>query len=167
MMFRKTICGLAVLCLVVLGMQSTAQAGTGAFAGMALPTGTFGDMAGTGYYVGGEYYMPVAPTTSVGVRGTYNHFGWDQDVDGSFKAIEAMAYGKISSPAGPFGMVGMGLSNYKASIGDLDGSRESDFAWTVGGGYDLTKVQISALYHTIATEGESTNWITFSAGIGF
>jgi hypothetical protein len=167
MMFRKTFYTFAVLCLTILGTNSAAQANATAFAGMALPTGDFGDAASTGYFVGGEYWMPVAPTTSVGVRGAYNRFGWDEDVDGNFNALEAMAIGKISSPAGPFGMVGMGLSSSKAEVGDMETDRQTDFAWAVGGGYNLTKVQLTALWHSIATEGESTNWITFSAGFGF
>jgi hypothetical protein len=149
------------------GVSSLAWAGASAFAGMAMPTGNFGDAASSGYYLGGSYSMPVAPLASVGVRGAYNRFSWDNDVDGNFNSLEALAFGKISSPTGPFGMVGLGLSNSEAVMGDIEGSRQTDFAMAVGGGYSLTKVEVMAMYHTINTEGESVNYFTLSAGLGF
>lgn len=163
----KLLCFLVALCLMTFGASSLAWAGASAFAGMAMPTGTFGDAASSGYYVGGAYAMPVTPLASVGVRGAYNRFSWDQDVEGNFNSLEALAFGKISSPAGPFGLVGVGLSNSEAIMGDIESDRETDLTMAFGGGYSLTKLEVMAMYHTISTEGESVNYFTLSAGLGF
>lgn len=167
MMTRKSVCVFLALCILSLGTVSAAWAGASAFAGMAVPTGNFGDAAGAGYYLGGAYEKPVTTRTSVGVRGAYNRFGWDNEVDGNFNSIEAMAFGKVSAPSGPFGMVGLGLANSKAVVQNFDSDRETDLKMAVGGGYSLTKVEIAAMYHTITTEGSSINYLTLSAGMGF
>jgi hypothetical protein len=164
---RKMVCVLCATCLITFGASTAAWAGGSAFAGMAMPTGNFGDAAGAGYFVGGAYDMPVTPLISAGVRGAYNRFGWDNDVDGNFNSIEAMAYGKVASPAGPFGMVGLGLANSEAVVGDLSSDRQTDLKMAIGAGYSLTKVEISAMYHSISTEGSSINYFTLAAGMGF
>jgi hypothetical protein len=162
----KLICALGAMSLVICG-AGAAWAGASAFAGMAMPTGDFGDAAGSGYFVGGAYDMPVTPVASVGVRGAFNRFGWDNDVDGNFQAIEAQAFGKIASPSGPFGVLGLGLANSKAVIADIDGDRATDLSMAIGGGYSLTKFEVTAMYHTISTDGSSIKYVTLAAGMGF
>jgi hypothetical protein len=163
----KLICGLGVLFLMTFGASSVAWAGASAFAGMAMPTGNFGDAASSGYYVGGAYALPVTPVASVGVRGAYNRFSWDNEVDGNFNSVEALAFGKLTAPSGPFGLVGLGLANSEATMGDLESDRETDLAVAVGGGYSLTKLEVTAMYHTISAENSSINYFTLSAGVGF
>jgi hypothetical protein len=158
---------LVALTISIFAATSVAAADISAFAGMAMPTGDFGDAANSGYYVGGAYAMPVAPKVSVGIHAAYNHFGWAQDVEGDFNAIEALAFGKVAAPTGPFGLLGMGVSNSKAVIETFESDRSTDFAMAIGGGYALTKLQITALYHSLGTEGNSINYFTLSAGMGF
>ncbi len=169
---RKNLSLLAGVCILCCAGAVPALAGGSAFVGLSAPTGDFGDAANISYHLGGAYDMPVAPMLSAGVRAAYNRWGWENDVDGNFNAIEALAYGKISTPAGPFGMLGFGLSSSKAEISvpgfpTVESDRQTDFTWALGGGYHFMMVEMTALYHSISTEGTSSNYFTISAGVDF
>jgi hypothetical protein len=158
--------------LLTCGTVAPAQASLGGFVGVSHPMGDFGDATNTGYHIGGLYSMPLLPTISAGLRGAYNHFGWDaEDTDGSFNSLELLAFGKISVPAGPFGMIGFGFSSSKIDLDtnptDIDTDRDTDFTYAIGGGYNLMMLKITVLYHSISTEGDASNYLTLSAGIEF
>jgi hypothetical protein len=169
---RKYLSLLAGICILSCAAAAPAMAGGSVFAGLSAPTGDFGDVANVSYHFGGAVGFPMAPMFSVGVRAAYNRWGWENNVDGNFNAIEALAYGKVSAPAGPFGMVGLGLSSTKGEISlpglpTQESDRQTDFAWALGGGYSIMMVEMTALYHSISTDGGSTNYFTISAGVGF
>jgi hypothetical protein len=172
MSIRKQLALLGTVCLLTGLVAAPALAGGNVFAGLSLPTGDFGDAASMGYHLGGAVAFPMAPLFNVGVRAAYNRWGWEDDVDGNFSTIEALAFAKVSAPAGPFGMVGIGLSSSDAEQ-TLPGEptqefdRQTDFAWALGGGYGMTMFEITLLYHSISTEGDATNYFTLSAGLGF
>jgi hypothetical protein len=167
MTFRKTVTILGVVSLLTLGASAPAMAGGSVFAGVSLPAGDFGDVAKTSYQVGASYGVPVAPMASVGAWAAYNRFSWSEGIEGNFNSVELLAYGRFSAPVGPFGMVGLGMSNSKATVASFESDRQTDFTWAIGGGYAMTMFELTAMYHSIATEGSSTNYLTFTAGIGF
>jgi len=167
MTLRKSVMILGVVGLLSLGASAPVMAGGSVFAGISLPAGEFSDVAKTSYQVGASYGIPVAPMASVGAWAAYNRFSWDEGIEGNFNSVELLAYGRFSAPIGPFGMVGLGMSNSKASVASFESDRQTDFTWAVGGGYKMTMLELTGMYHSIATEGSSTNYLTLTAGIGF
>lgn len=163
---RKLLGTLVAACLIACLTSAPALAGLGGFAGLSHPTGDLGDQAKMGYHLGGYFTNPLLPTVSIGGRLAYNHHGWE-DTGGNFKTYELLAIGKVSLPmVGPFGMIGFGLSSSKATIDEQDLDRETDFTYAIGGGYKMTLLEFTLLYHSIsADEGTSSYW-TLSAGIG-
>jgi hypothetical protein len=157
----------AIVSLVLLGHSAAALANASAFAGVSMPTGNLADVVNPGYYVGGAYAMPVAPAASIGLRGAYNRWSWDTDSEGSLNSVEALAFGKVAAPVGPFGLVGLGLSSSRGSVAEVESARQTDFSFAVGGGYSLSRLEVTAMYHSISSEGDSSNYLTFSAGLGF
>jgi hypothetical protein len=171
MTFRKTLLVLGAVGLLSIGLSAPAMAGGSVFAGVSMPTGDFADAAKMSYQFGASYGIPVAPMVNIGAMAAYNRFSWEEGVEGNFNSIELLAFGRFSAPVGPFGMVGLGMSNYAVNIEiaglSIPSDRESDFTWAIGGGYKFTMVEFTGLYHNISTEGGSTNYFTLTAGLGF
>jgi len=167
MMTRKTLLIFGAVGLLTICASAPAMAGGSVFAGLNMPSGDFSDVAKTSYQLGASYGFPVAPMASVGAWGAYNRFSWQEGIDGNFNSIELLGYGRISAPVGVFGMLGLGFSNYKATLGDLAGDRETDFTWAMGGGYKMTMLELTAMYHSISTDASSTNYFSITAGLGF
>jgi CheY-like chemotaxis protein len=83
----------------------------------------------------------------------------------------------FGSMVGPnfFAQGGVGLYNVSFNmedsiVGDLDDS-SSEFGFNVGAGVGFpvgpkTRMNVQGQYHSVATEGESTNYLAFRAGIG-
>ena len=160
---NKSLVILAVFGLMLFGV-SAAQAGGGVYAGLSLPMGDFGDGADMGYHGGVSFSMPAAPTLSIGGMGSYHYWGI-KDSNESGNMIEALGFAKLTTPGGLFGMVGLGLGSGDDSAAGSE--RTTDLASALGGGYSLTMIDVTVLYHMVSTEGSNTNFLTISAGIGF
>ncbi len=167
MTIRKILMTLGAVGLLSLVASAPAVAGGSVFAGLSLPSGDFSDVAKTSYQIGASYGFPVAPMASIGAWGAYNHFSWEEGIDGNFNSIELLAFGRVSAPIGPFGMMGLGFSNSKATIATFESDRETDFTWAIGGGYKMAVLELTGLYHSIRTDGSPTNYFSLTAGIGF
>ena len=156
----------AVLILAA-SVATPAKAQLSAFAGVNFPTGKFGDTAGTGWQLGAAYDLSLLPIVSVGAWGAFNRFGLD-NADGNYNSWELLARGKLSLPiTGLYGWLGLGLSNSKLSIKNLDNSRQTDFTWALGGGWKMTLLDITLTYHQIGTERTTSNYFTLGAGVSF
>jgi hypothetical protein len=64
-------------------------------------------------------------------------------------------------------MVGLELSSSRASMAELTSNRQTDFAFAICRGHSVSMAEITALYHSINRESESTNCVTLAAGLGF
>jgi hypothetical protein len=161
----------AALVLVTGAATHPVLAGMEGFVGATLPSGDFGDMAKTGYHLGGAYTIPVGPTASIGAWGAYHLIGIEDPVGGDANMLQLMGIARISAPMGPFGQVGLGLASMKYEPDEATAmfseDRETDLVFAIGGGYNMSMLKITAMYHSISSEGSSTNMITVSAGLGF
>ena len=98
-------------------------------------------------------------------------------MDGNVIMVEVLGVGKIATPAGLFFVAGLGLTaskvsfdlaeDYSGIFDDADPETETDFTAVGGVGFSVLPLEVTALYHNISTEDESTAYITVSAGIGF
>jgi opacity protein-like surface antigen len=126
---------------------STTQAqglGFGLHAGLALPMGDLGDIAGMGFQVGGELgFNPAALPVGIRIDVDFTRFGLDVeglDIDGSIRSISGAANAILKIPStsiSPYVVGGVGMFNSKVSIDDsqFDGDDSStDFGVQVGGG---------------------------------
>jgi len=166
MTYRKSVFFLGAVCLLALGASVPAQAGIGAFAGINIPTGSFDDVANTGYQIGANYTFPLLPIVHIGAWGAYNHFGGEGET--SFNNWELLAIGKVYLPiTGLHGLIGLGFANSggKDNTGESF-DRETDFAYALGGGWDMTLLTFALTFHQVGSETTS-NWFTLSAGVNF
>lgn len=168
---------LPVMVLVVIaGLATPLLAGPSIFAGVSAPTGDLGDQWKIGYHGGVQYVYPVTPLGSIGIRGAYNRFSPDEVAgatpDGHLNMIEVLAVGQISLVAGPRFIAGLGLTRFdrELSNGELGGTEtvaESDFTAVAGVGMSYVAFEVTALYHSVASEGNASNYVTLSVGLGF
>ncbi len=162
---------IVLLTLTLAGaVSASALAGPSIFAGVSLPTGDLADGFKTGLHAGAAFTQPVTPMGSIGVRGAFNRFAAEDILvadDGHLNMIELLGIGKLTLPAGPYFVAGLGLTNWKVTLDDWSGDSETDFTVAAGVGYTLVKLQLEAMYHNISTEGESSAYITASAGLAF
>ena len=152
----------------------------GGMLGATLPTGDFGDIAGTGYHFGalGEYGRPAWPFA---IRGelTYHRNDID-DIDGNVSVLSfvgniAFPFGDAASTTRPYIIGGLGVHNVDISVeipgeGD-DSESETKFGVNFGGGitFDLAGFQtfVEARYHSVFTSGSNTTFIPLSFGFKF
>jgi len=168
-MMRKLL-SLVVL-VVITGLATPLLAGPSIFAGVSAPMGDLGDWWKIGYHGGAQYLYPVTPLGSVGIRGTYNRFSPSEvegvAYDGHLNMLEVLAVGQISLVAGPRFIAGLGLTRYDGEFGPTEISAETDFTAVAGVGMSFVAFEVTALYHSVASEGNSSNYATLSAGLGF
>jgi hypothetical protein len=163
---RKSVVLLGIACLLALGLTTQAQAGIGAFAGINFPTGTFSNDANTGYQIGASYTMPLLPIAHIGAWGAYNSFGGKGEL--SFNNWELLAIGKVNVPiTGLHGLIGLGFANSGGKgINGESSDRETDFAYALGAGWDMTLLTFALTFHQVGSE-TTANWFTLSAGVNF
>jgi hypothetical protein len=163
---------LSVMVLVVItGLTTPLLAGPSIFAGVSAPMGDLGDRWKIGYHGGAQYLCPVTPLGSIGIRGAYNRFSPDEvggvTPDGHLNMVEVLAVGQISLVAGPRFIAGLGLTRYDGESGVAEIKAESDFTAMAGVGMSFVAFEVTALYHSVASEGNASNYVTLSAGLGF
>ena len=154
---------------------ANAQARFGLAAGLAMPTGDFGDFATSGFNIEGSAEFRPA-TMPFGLRADifYNRFSADEDVglDGSFSAFGG-ALNALFQMAGvaatPYLVVGPTVTNLSADIEGVDIDSETKIGAQAGVGVKFPlsgfTSKIEARYHTVFTEDEATNMFIVNFGI--
>ncbi len=173
--------GVVVSALVVgafaFGESAEAQTRFGIAAGIAVPTGDFGDVASSGFNIEGSVeFKPM--TMPFGIRGDlfYNRFGVDfTGADGNFTALGG-ALNAVFQMAGvgaaPYLIVGPTITNLDAEIdglGDAEGETKIGAQGGVGVKFPLSGFtsKVEARYNTIFTEDSNTNLFIVNFGILF
>ena len=146
----------------------------GLAAGATFPQGDVGDVFDWGYHVSGQ--VGIKPAASpVGFRGDvmFHSFGAKDDSGFDGENLNVLA-GIVNAELGLGGVAARpyiigGLGMYRSTLADSDA--ETDFGFNVGAGVDFALAGFSAFgevrFHSIQTEGESTNIIPVSFGLRF
>ena len=141
---------------------------------------------GGGLAFGAGYWRSASPTVQWGVEASYDNLGsveydngntTDNTISGSLVRVTPALRMNFGSMVGPnfFAQGGAGIYSVAADVedsifGDLSESN-SEFGFNLGAGVGFpvgpkTRMNIQGQYHSVATEGESTNYLAFRAGIG-
>lgn len=157
---------------------------------------TSGDSWGGGVTFGAAYWRPMSPSVSWGAEMSLDNLGnvtetyvepvtlanvTEERSAKAFRINPAIRF-NFGAPVGPsfFAQGGVGLyslsakysySDDQGNSGSLDGS-DSKVGFNLGAGVGFpvgpkTKLNFQGNYHTVSTEGSSTNYLQFRAGIGF
>ena len=147
-----------------------------------------GDAMGGGIGFGAAYWKGASPAISWGAEVSYDNLGSAEYTD----PVSSESY-KVSSnvfrvnPAirytfGPgtgtsfYAQGGAGWYNVSAKIEDSvngnfdDSSSKIGFNFGAGVNFPVaptTKMNVGVQYHTVSTEGQSTDYLNFRAGVGF
>jgi opacity protein-like surface antigen len=148
-------------------------------------TGT--DQLGGGLTFGAGYWRNASPSVSWGAELGFDNLGnvnydngntTDNQISSSAFRVNPAIRFKFGAPVGPsfHAQAGAGLYNVSMDIKDsVDGNvsqSQSKFGFNVGAGVSFpvgpkTRANLTGLYHSVSTEGESLNYLQFRAGIGF
>ena len=141
---------------------------------------------GGGLAFGAGYWRSASPKVQWGVEASYDNLGsveydngntTDNTISGKIFRVSPGLRMNFGSMVGPnfFAQGGAGLYNVSANVedsvfGNVDDS-SSEFGFNLGAGVGFpvgptTRMNINGQYHSVATEGESTNYLAFRAGIG-
>ncbi len=146
------------------------------------------DAMGGGVGFGASYWKGVSPSVSWGAEVSYDNLGSAEYTDalsssttkvsGSvFRVNPAVRYtfgpgvGTSFYAQGGAGWYNVSGKVEDSVIGNVDDS-QSKIGFNFGAGVNFpvaptTKMNVGLNYHTVSTEGESTNYVNFRAGIGF
>lgn len=160
--------------------SANAQTRFGLAAGLAVPTGDFGDFAKSGFNVEGsvEWKSMDLP---FGIRGDvfYNRLAFDEDViggDGNFTAIGGglnAIFQMAGIGAAPYLLVGPGIVNLDGDADDpgvdIEGETKFGLQGGVGVKFPLSgfTTKLEGRYHTVFTEDENTNFFIVNFGVLF
>jgi hypothetical protein len=181
---KRIVLGFAVLALALpaaAGAQVPSVPGTielSVLGGPSVPMGDFSDFAATGYGIGvdGSYY--VVPAFGVGANIIYNSYNAQDSapsVDANMTIWEFTAHGKYTfmpGPISPYGKVALGWFRSGVEVGTETVS-SSDMGVGAGVGAQWHPptsnmgVFAEAMYNNIFTDGSSTNYVSFRAGVNF
>lgn len=175
--------GLGALALATTAAPTFAQKPSlGIAAGVSMPQGDFKDIAGSGLNgtVALGLGMPMLPV-GVRIEGAYNRFPFSDDIKavigekGSWNFASATANVTLGLPlsaivVSPYVIAGGGMYWGNCSVKTACDA-ESKFGYNAGLGVKLRALLLSgyveARYHSIQTEGESTNFLPITIGIMF
>lgn len=172
--FGLTVAALALSALAF-APGANAQARFGLAAGLAVPTGDFGDEVGTGFNIEGSAEFRPA-TMPFGLRAdlSYNRFSVDEDTgfDGNISAFGG-ALNALFQMAGiaatPYLVVGPTITNISFDVDgqDIDSQTKIGAQGGVGVKFPLSGFtsKIEARYHTIFTDDDNTNLFLINFGI--
>lgn len=163
----------ATALLVAVSTTAEAQGKFGARAGIALPTGDFGDGFDMGFGIGGNFYQAINDKLTLRVDLDWSTFG-ASDVDADLTQLGLTVNGMIPFNTGtglmPYGLVGVGFYQQKITFGGSSVD-ESDLAWNIGAGFNFkmsnANLFAEVVYRSIMTEGEATNSLPVRVGIRF
>jgi len=147
-----------------------------------------GDAMGGGIGFGAAYWRSASPSISWGGEVSYDNLGSAEYTDPLSSATSKVSASVLRvNPAvryifGPgvgtnfFAQAGVGYydvsSKFEDSVAGNSDASESKIGFNFGAGVNFpvaptTKMNLGLQYHTISTEGQSTNYINFRAGVGF
>lgn len=181
---RSKIVFLGLTALALTASPATAQKpfSFGVGGGVALPLGNFKDQANTGLNatVALGLGLPMLPV-GVRIEGAYNRFGFSDEAKavflgekGNWSISSATANVTLGLPisavvVSPYLIAGGGMYWNSCSLSIC--TSESDFGYNVGLGVKLRALVASgyleARYHSVQSEGESTNFIPITIGFTF
>ena len=142
---------------------------------------------GGGAAFGAGYYRSLAPMLNWGIEVGMDNLGSSDFNDPLFGSgqVSAKAFRinpalriNLGAPVGPslFAQVAGGLYNVKGEVkfdsgGSVNGS-DTKFGANVGAGVGFpiapkTRMSLLGQYHTVATDGQTTNYFAVKAGLGF
>jgi len=142
---------------------------------------------GGGLSFGAAYWRPASPMISWGLEAGFDNLGnanydngttTDNELKSSAFRVNPAIRFNFGAGVGPsfFAQGGAGLYNVSMDIkdsvvGDASDS-QSKFGFNVGAGASFpvgpkTRMNLTGLYHTVSTEGQSLNYVQFRAGVGF
>ena len=153
----------------------------GIAAGVSMPQGNYGDVAGNGYHATAALGLGL-PLLPVGLRieGSYNRFALSEEMEalvgeaGNWSLASATANLTYSLPlpavvVSPYVIGGGGMYWGSCSADACD--TQSDFGYNAGVGVKFMMLVMSAYaearYHSVQTEGESTNYMPITIGFMF
>ena len=154
------------------------------YGGMSNPTG---EGSPDGSFAGRVNLLYQAtPVIGVGMEVGYHKFGsMDSDMGGgvtletssnTWQFTPTVKAQSVQGSIRPYGIGGLGFYNssfsMEASDGSVDASDSStDFGFNLGAGAEFgtgpTTFGVETRWHSISTEGESTDMISFMGGINF
>jgi opacity protein-like surface antigen len=140
---------------------------------------------GGGMSFGAGYFRSIAPKTSWGVEVAYDNLGstdWTDGVDNYTTSVNMIRFTpefrmNFGAPVGPsfFAQAGAGYYSVKAKVEDttmgVDASAsDGNFGFNLGAGVGFpvgpkTKLNFQGNYHSVSTEGQSTNYLGIRAGV--
>jgi opacity protein-like surface antigen len=157
-----------------------AQARIGLAAGLAVPTGDFGDVAKSGFNVeGSAEFRPEAMPFGIRADVFYNRFAIDEDATGesgnfrTFGAALNAIFQMAGVSASPYLLVGPAIHNVGGDVDDSSVDIESETKFAAQGGvgvkFPLSGMtsKVEARYVTIFTEDENTNLFIINFGVLF
>lgn len=141
---------------------------------------------GGGIGFGAGFWRSAAPTVLWGAEVSYDNLGSvdyttptsTSSVSGSIFRVNPAVRMNFGSMVGPnfFAQGGAGLyslsSKYEDTVAGSLSDSQSKFGFNLGAGVGVpvgpkSRMNLMGQYHSVSTEGESTNYLGFKAGVGF
>lgn len=176
------VAGLALFAGTAAAQSSTASTTRPTFgiaAGLALPTGDFGDAFSSGFNVTGHVgFEPSTVPVGLRLEGMYNRFDLKGagSVDGNASILGFTGNAILGGTAAPgsirpYAIGGLGVYNTKVSSDLGDGDSETKFGLNAGAGIDVPlsgiAVFFEARFHYVMTEGSKLTFIPITVGVKF
>jgi len=175
-MIARALRGLVAATVLVAATSTAAQSqGFGASAGVALPTGDFGEGAKLGFHIGGQYEMPLQNALGLRFNIDYGRYGLD-GIDGSTSLLGGIANVTYNIDLGgsglkPYVFGGLGFYNTTVDIDGLGSLDDSNIAFNFGAGYNFAmsgrNLFAEVRYLSIRGDGGSLNTLPIVVGIRF
>lgn len=166
--------------------QSKGDMSIAAQVGIAVPTGTFGDVYNLGFGGDATFMYHLNPKLALTGSAGYLTWGRNEDFgDGSFSTIPILGGVRYLLGKGNFrpylsGQAGLFFSSSSYDVTYYNGftnvtttydASNTDFGMVLGGGFFLPvgsmKLDVSANYNMIFTSGSTTSYLGVFAGLAF
>lgn len=183
---KKLLFVILVTVFAVTFANAQSKMGVSVQGGVFLPTGDFGDAAGTGFGGTGTFLYQLSPMLQLTGSIGYAKFGSKEDLpsgwEWSFSSIPVQVGLRYSFGKGNFlpyvaAETGMNFLSSKVTIeyfGNVFTSDDSKtkFGFTPGAGFmynfnPQTALDVTLKYNIIFTEGSSTTYLGINAGVAF
>jgi len=143
------------------------------------------DSPSGGISFGAGYFRSIAPKTSWGIEAAYDNLGSIDWTDGTDNYTSSVSMVRVTpefrmnfgAPVGPSFFAQAGGGYYGVSVKEADNTTSTElsvsdgkfgFNFGAGVGFPMgpkTKLNIQGNYHSVSTEGQSTNYLGFRAGL--
>jgi len=138
--------------------------------GLSMPMGDFGDVAGTGFTIGGlADFRPASLPFGIRFNVDYSNWGVDEDLgDGSFNMISGTAAAMFTVPTtggiSPYVLGGIGMYSLGCSE---DCDRESEFGFNLGGGLNFNLGTMDTFAEVRYHSADDLSYLPIVFGIRF